>query len=126
MQAEVPGVLNLEKETAATKAMYGLDQETTESFGTRCLMARQLVEKGVRFVQLYTPSQSWDSHTNLLTGHAKNAKEVDQPIAALIKDLNSEGCSNRRSLSGWASLAVLLTILLTNGRTRDATTTREP
>jgi hypothetical protein len=91
MQAEVPGVLNLEKETPATKAMYGLDDETTESFGTRCLMARQLVEKGVRFVQLYTPSQSWDSHTDLLKGHAKNAKEVDQPIAALIKDLKQRG-----------------------------------
>jgi hypothetical protein len=91
MQAEVPGVLNLEKENAATKTMYGLDDETTESFGTRCLMARQLVEKGVRFVQLYTPSQSWDSHTDLLKGHAKNAKEVDQPIAALLKDLKQRG-----------------------------------
>ena len=71
--------------------MYGLDEEDTKSFGTRCLMARQLVEKGVRFVQLYTPSQSWDSHTGLLKGHAKNAKEVDQPIAALIKDLKQRG-----------------------------------
>jgi Protein of unknown function (DUF1501) len=91
MQAEVPGVLNLDKETAATKAQYGLDDETTESFGMRCLMARQLVEKGVRFVQLYTPSQSWDSHTELLQRHAKNAKEVDQPIAALVKDLKQRG-----------------------------------
>lgn len=87
MQAEVPGVLNNEKESEATKEMYGLNDDTTRSFGTRCLMARQLVEKGVRFVQLYTPSQSWDSHTDILKGHAKNAKEVDQPIAALIKDL---------------------------------------
>ena len=71
--------------------MYGLDEEDTKSFGTRCLMARQLVEKGVRFVQLYTPSQSWDSHTGLLKGHAKNAKEVDKPIAALIKDLKQRG-----------------------------------
>ena len=54
-------------------------------------MARQLVEKGVRFVQLYTPSQSWDSHTDLLKGHAKNATETDQPIAALIKDLKQRG-----------------------------------
>ena len=54
-------------------------------------MARQLVEKGVRFVQLYTPSQSWDSHTNLETGHRKNAKETDQPIAALLKDLKQRG-----------------------------------
>lgn len=91
MQTEVPGVLNLKKETEATREAYGLNQEETKSFGTRCLMARQMVEKGVRFVQLYTPSQSWDSHTDLLKGHAKNAKEVDQPIAALIKDLKQRG-----------------------------------
>lgn len=87
MQAEVPEVLNFEKESDATKQMYGMNDETTRSFGTRCLMARQLVEKGTRFVQLYTPSQSWDSHTDILKGHAKNALEVDRPIAGLIKDL---------------------------------------
>ncbi len=87
MQTEVPGVLNLAKESAATRKMYGIDDEVTRSFGTRCLMARQLVEKGTRFVQLYTPSQSWDSHTDILKGHAKNAAEVDLPIAGLIKDL---------------------------------------
>ena len=91
MQTEVPGVLNLAKESQATRDMYGIDNDDTRSFGTRCLMARQMVEKGVRFVQLYTPSQSWDSHTNLLERHAKNAKEVDQPIAALIKDLKQRG-----------------------------------
>ncbi|MEJ7606727.1 MAG: DUF1501 domain-containing protein [Bryobacteraceae bacterium] len=91
MQTEVPGVLNTAGESEATKQMYGLDEEDTKSFGTRCLMARQLVEKGVRFVQLYTPSQSWDSHTDLLKRHAKNAKEVDKPIAALIKDLKQRG-----------------------------------
>ena len=74
MQTEVPGVLNTDKESAATKEMYGLDEEDTKSFGTRCLMARQLVEKGVRFVQLYTPSQSWDSHT----GHAQRPCEERQ------------------------------------------------
>jgi hypothetical protein len=87
MQAEVPGVLNLAKENEATRKMYGLDSDTTRSFGTRCLMARQLVEKGTRFVQLYTPSQSWDSHTDIVKGHAKNAQEVDLPIAGLIQDL---------------------------------------
>jgi hypothetical protein len=91
MQTEVPGVLNLAKESQATRDMYGIENDDTRSFGTRCLMARQMVEKGVRFVQLYTPSQSWDSHTNLLERHAKNAKEVDQPIAALIKDLKQRG-----------------------------------
>ncbi len=87
MQSEVPGVLNVAGEDETTRKMYGIDDEVTRSFGTRCLMARQLVEKGTRFVQLYTPSQSWDSHTDILKGHAKNAKEVDLPIAGLIKDL---------------------------------------
>ncbi len=91
MQMEVPGTLNLSKEPAAIREMYGLDDSNTESFGTRCVMARQLVEKGVRFVQLYTPSQSWDSHTDLERRHRQNAKEVDQPIAALIKDLKQRG-----------------------------------
>ncbi|MBM3765662.1 MAG: DUF1501 domain-containing protein [Acidobacteria bacterium] len=91
MQTEVPGVLNIDGESEATKKMYGLDDEVTKSFGTRCLMARQMVEKGVRFVQLYTPSQSWDSHSDILKGHAKNAAETDKPIAALIKDLKQRG-----------------------------------
>lgn len=91
MQTEVPSVLNIGKESPATREMYGLDEEDTRSFGTRCLMARQLVEKGVRFVQLYTPSQSWDSHTDILKGHAKNARETDKPIAALIQDLKQRG-----------------------------------
>ncbi len=91
MQAEVPGALDLAKETEATKEMYGLNDTTTESFGKRCLMARKLVEKGVRFVQLYTPSQSWDGHTGITKNHEKNAKETDQPIAALIKDLKQRG-----------------------------------
>jgi uncharacterized protein (DUF1501 family) len=70
--------------------MYGAEPGKA-SFANNCLLARRLVEKGVRFVQLYTPSQSWDSHTNLLERHAKNAKEVDQPIAALLKDLKAHG-----------------------------------
>ena len=91
MQAEVPGVLDIDKEPASMREMYGLDDVVTESFGKRCLMARQLVEKGVRFVQLYTPSQSWDSHTELEPRHRKNAIETDKPIAALIKDLKQRG-----------------------------------
>ena len=71
--------------------MYGLNDPVTEIFGKRCLMARKLVEKGVRFVQLYTPSQSWDGHTEIVKNHTKNAAETDKPIAALIKDLKRRG-----------------------------------
>ena len=75
MQTEVPGVISIDGENEKTRDMYGLNDPTTESFGKRCLMARKLVEKGVRFVQIYTPSQSWDSHTDILKGHQKNASE---------------------------------------------------
>lgn len=91
MQAEVPGALDLEGESQETLEMYGLNDPVTESFGKRCLMARKLVEKGVRFVQLYTPSQSWDGHTGILKNHTKNAAETDKPTAALIKDLKRRG-----------------------------------
>ncbi len=91
MQATVPGVLDVDKEDPRLREMYGLNDPVTESFGKRCLMARQLVEKGVRFVQLYTPAQSWDSHTDLIGGHTKNARETDRPIAALLKDLKQRG-----------------------------------
>ncbi len=95
MQVEVPQVLDLTDETEATKQMYGLHDETTRSFGTRCLMARKLVEAGVRFVQLYTPSQSWDAHVDVIKNHGKNAAEVDQPVAALLKDLKQRGLLDR-------------------------------
>lgn len=91
MQAEVPGTLDLGKESPALLESYGLNEAATESFGKRCLMARKLVEKGVRFVQLYTPSQSWDSHSELDRRHRQNALETDKPIAALIKDLKQRG-----------------------------------
>ena len=91
MQAEVPGVLDLSEESAATKQMYGLNHPVTESFGKRCLMARKLIEGGVRFVQLYTPSQSWDGHVDIRKNHMKNGRETDQPVAALLKDLKQRG-----------------------------------
>ncbi|MSV29810.1 MAG: DUF1501 domain-containing protein [Bryobacterales bacterium] len=91
MQSEVPSALDLTSESDATREMYGMNLSETESFGTRCLMARRLVERGVRFVQLYTKSQAWDSHGDIRTNHAKVAKETDQPAAALIKDLKRRG-----------------------------------
>jgi uncharacterized protein (DUF1501 family) len=84
-------VLGIEGETPGTKELYGLDDPVTESFGKRCLMARKLVEHGVRFVQIYTPSQSWDAHIDIRKNHIKNAQETDKPIAGLIKDLKQRG-----------------------------------
>jgi hypothetical protein len=91
MQVEVPRVLDIDGETEPVREMYGLNDPVTESFGKRCLMARKLVEHGVRYVQLYTPSQSWDAHIDIRKNHVKNAQETDKPIAALIKDLKQRG-----------------------------------
>jgi uncharacterized protein (DUF1501 family) len=75
--------------------MYGLDQKETETFGQQCLVARRLVERGVRFIQLFHggigSAGAWDSHRDIKTNHTKLSKQVDQPIAALIKDLKQRG-----------------------------------
>ncbi len=89
MQTEVPGVIDLDGETRQTHEMYGLDAPDTEAFGRQCLMARRLVEKGVRFVQIF--SGGWDSHDYLERGHTARIKSVDKPMAALIKDLKARG-----------------------------------
>jgi hypothetical protein len=91
MQAAVPEVLDIDHESTVLKEMYGLNDPVTESFGKRCLMARKLVQNGVRYVQIYTPSQSWDAHIDVRKNHLKNAQETDKPIAALIKDLKQHG-----------------------------------
>lgn len=89
MQMEVPGIVDLESESESLKESYGLNRKETAAFGRQCLMARRLVEKGVRFVQIF--SGGWDSHDYLERGHHSRINSVDQPIAALIKDLKSRG-----------------------------------
>ncbi len=98
MQAVVPKLVDMSGETAATKRVYGLDAEYkhTQTFGAACLLARRLVEQGVRFIELTCPSvgggaDRWDQHGNLKSGHENNARAVDQPIAALLKDLKQRG-----------------------------------
>jgi Protein of unknown function (DUF1501) len=90
MQMEASSVLDLAAETESTKRSYGLEDPRTENFGRQCLMARRLLEHGVRFVQV-THSYKWDQHGNLAQDHAKNAAEVDQPIAAFLADLQQRG-----------------------------------
>jgi hypothetical protein len=92
MQLAAGDVLDLSKETEATRKLYGLDDPVAGAYGLRCLMARRLVEKGVRFVQVtVSPGQPWDHHSDLKKGLPKIATEVDQGSAALIKDLKSRG-----------------------------------
>ncbi|MCB1090586.1 MAG: DUF1501 domain-containing protein [Verrucomicrobiae bacterium] len=89
MQMEVPGIVNIEGEPVAVRERYGIGQEPTDEFGRRCLLARKLVEKGVRFVQLYV--STWDSHDYIAKAHGSLIPRVDKPIAALIQDLKERG-----------------------------------
>ena len=94
MQLQAPETFDLSRESAATQRHYGVDQKETEVFGRQCLLARRLVERGVRFVQLYHTTggfQPWDQHSNLKGGHAANARATDRPIAALLRDLKVRG-----------------------------------
>jgi hypothetical protein len=89
MQMEAPEVMNLDRETAATRRLYGLDDPQTASFARQCLMARRFSERGVRFVQ--ATHGYWDQHDNLTKDHGRLAAEVDRPIAGLLQDLKSRG-----------------------------------
>jgi hypothetical protein len=95
MQTHAPEAVDLSQETEGTKRMYGLDQDRTRDFGTRCLLARRLVERGVRFIQLYSggahDDSNWDAHGDLEKNHNYHAGNTDQPIAALLKDLKQRG-----------------------------------
>ena len=94
MQTSIPEVVQLEKETDATKQLYGIDKPETKTFGERCLVARKLVERGVRFVQLFHGGGGggeWDAHSDIKNNHQKLSQQVDQPIAGLLKDLKQRG-----------------------------------
>ena len=93
MQLTVPGIADLARETAATQRLYGLDAEDTVDLARNCLLARRLVEQGVRFVQVYHggSGKSWDAHSNLVSNHEKMAREYDRPVAGLLADLEGRG-----------------------------------
>jgi len=95
MQSETPEAVDLGQETQRTLDMYGVGKEPTDEFGLNCLVARRLVERGVRFVQLYSGGghleETWDAHESIEKNHGRHAAEVDQPIAALLTDLQQRG-----------------------------------
>ncbi len=106
MQVAVPKLIDFSDETAATRTAYGLDAQyaQTASFGRECLLARRLVERGVRFVELTCPNvgaDRWDQHGDLKNGHQNNARAVDQPIGALLADLKQRGLLGQ-TLIVWA------------------------
>jgi hypothetical protein len=91
MQMAASDALDLTKESEATREAYGLNESATASYGKRCLMARRLVERGVRFVQLYIESQIFDTHSNLHADLTYACTKTDKPVAALLKDLKQRG-----------------------------------
>lgn len=93
MQMSVPDAVSLETESEATKKAYGFDQPETSYMARRCVLARRLIERGVRFVQIYhgASGADWDAHGDLIGNHGKMAREYDQPVAALLNDLNERG-----------------------------------
>ncbi|MCP4174034.1 MAG: DUF1501 domain-containing protein [Fuerstiella sp.] len=105
MQMSVPGIVDLSHETSATQAAYGLDNKATEGMGRQALVARRLVQQGVRFVQIYDGGGGgggWDAHTKLKDNHTRNCGRVDKPIAALLKDLKQRGLLDE-TLVVWAT-----------------------
>lgn len=91
MQIEAPDALDITQETEATREMYGLNDEATASYGRRCLMARRLVERGVRLVQIYIDGNRWDHHSDLVKGLRQSCGATDKPAAALLTDLKQRG-----------------------------------
>ncbi|MEE2642550.1 MAG: DUF1501 domain-containing protein [Planctomycetota bacterium] len=91
MQTAAKEALDLNRETKATHRMYGLEDEETREFGERCLIARRLVERGVRFVQIFTRNQFWDHHGSIMKSLPRSCKKIDQPSAALVMDLKQRG-----------------------------------
>lgn len=92
MQAEAPEAVDLAQESESTKALYGMDEPATANFGRMCLLSRRLVERGVRFVQLYHGSGSkWDAHAGIERNHGDNCRSSDKPVAGLLKDLKRRG-----------------------------------
>jgi Protein of unknown function (DUF1501) len=91
MQTAAREALDVNRESPATRKLYGLDDPVTQEYGSRCLIARRLVERGVRFVQVFTGNQFWDHHNGIRTGLPAACRVTDRPAAALVKDLKARG-----------------------------------
>ena len=92
MQTAAPGIVDLKGETRKTLQLYGIDKRETAEFGTRCLLARRMIERGVRFVQLYSgDTNGWDAHKNVAENHSYYCRATDKPVAGLLTDLKARG-----------------------------------
>ena len=95
MQSAAPELVDLTDESQETLDLYGMDQKETKEFGQRCLLARRMIERGVRFVQVYSgDTNGWDAHNDVLDNHTKYCRATDKPVAGLLKDLKRRGLWN--------------------------------
>src|SRR2546425_13203373 len=90
MQMQASDALDISKESEATRELYGIGDDATDSYAKRCLMARRLVERGVRYIQIYINGQIWDHHTNLESGMRSCSLRTDKPVAGLLADLKQQ------------------------------------
>ncbi len=116
MQTAAKEALDLSAETEAVKNMYGLDDPSTRDFGSRCLIARRLIERGVRFVQVFTSTQQWDHHGSIRTALPASCKKIDRPSAALVKDLKYRGLLDT-TLVSWGGEMGRLPVIQNDGGT---------
>lgn len=118
MQSAARDALDLSSETAETKRLYGFDDPTTAEYAARCLIARRLVERGVRFVQILSRNQMWDNHAALVTAVPANARQIDRPCAALVKDLKRRGLLDDTLVTWGGEMGRLPVIQNDTGRER--------
>lgn len=119
MQTSAREALDISQETQATQNLYGLDQKETKEYGTRCLIARRLVERGVRFVQLFHGGQPWDNHANIGTVLPNICKRTDKPAAALVKDLKQRGMLDK-TIVHWGGEIGRLPVTQSHGTAKKA------
>jgi hypothetical protein len=122
MQMAAPEAIDIARETQATQTLYGIDNPRCQHFARQCLIARRLVERGVRFVQIYSGGEenerSWDGHMNIAANHTGFAGETDQPIAALLTDLQHRGLLDE-TLVVWGGEFGRLPLVQRGGTGRD-------
>ena len=118
MQTAATEALDISQETKATQEMYGIHEKATADYGSRCLIARRLIERGVRFVQIYTANQLWDSHGSILSGLPAACQKVDQPSAALVKDLKQRGLLGSTVVHWGGEMGRLPVVQNDSGRTK--------
>ena len=119
MQTAAKEALDISQESEATHRLYGLDQPETREYGSRCLIARRMVERGVRFVQLFLAGQPWDNHANIKNSLAGICKRTDQPAAALVKDLKQRGLLDT-TLVHWGGEIGRLPVTENHGKPEEA------